>query len=62
MTWAQGDFIGNGTVNGADLDIVLSNLGTSSRATASVPEPSTLVLLAAGAIGLLAYVWRPRAA
>jgi len=25
-----------------------------------VPEPSTLVLLAAGLLGLLAYAWRKR--
>ena len=39
------------------------NYGTgsdSSIALSVVPEPSTLALLVAGAIGLLAYVWRRR--
>jgi hypothetical protein len=28
----------------------------------TVPEPSTLTLLAAGALGLIGYAWRRRAA
>jgi hypothetical protein len=58
--WATGDFNGDGSVDGSDLNTVLSNYGTSSHATAAVPEPSTLLLAAAGLVGLLAYAWRKR--
>jgi hypothetical protein len=59
-TWAMGDFNGDGTVNGADLNTVLSNYNQSlylsgSSVVAAVPEPSGLLLAAAGAICLL--VW-----
>ena len=43
------------------------SLSLQSTATAeqlvvsAVPEPSTLALLAAGAIGLIGYAWRRRA-
>ena len=49
-TWTQGDFNGDGKVDINDLTIVLAHynqsLGTSAG-TAPVPEPSTVVLLAA---------------
>ena len=60
MSWAQGDFNGDGTINGADLNIVLSNFNQVARATAAVPEPSTLVLLGIGAFSLLGFAWRRR--
>ena len=58
MDWDQGDFDYNGTVNGADLNTVLSNYNQSLSVGAAVPEPSTLLLAAAGLAGLLAYGWR----
>ena len=60
MYWWQGDFDYNGTVNGADLNIVLSNYNQHLSLGAAVPEPSTLLLAAAGLAGLLAYAWRKR--
>ncbi len=60
MGWYQGDFDYNGTVNGADLNIVLSNYNQHLSVGAAVPEPSTLLLAAAGLAGLLAYAWRKR--
>ena len=58
--WYQGDFDRNGTVNGADLTTVLSNYNQHVSLGAAVPEPSTLLLAAAGLVGLLAYAWRKR--
>ena len=60
MYWSQGDFNYDGTVNGADLNEVLSNYNQSVSVGAAVPEPSTLLLAAAGLAGLLAYAWRKR--
>ena len=60
MTWAQGDFNYDGTVNGADLNAVLSNFNQHVSVAGAVPEPSSLLLLAAGLAGLLAYAWRKR--
>jgi hypothetical protein len=57
MTWTNGDFNQDGTVNGADLNNVLSNFGQSSS---PVPEPSSLALLGAAAVGLLACLWHRR--
>ena len=60
MYWSQGDFDYDGTVNGADLNMVLSNYNQHLSVGAAVPEPSTLLLAAAGLLGLLAYAWRKR--
>ncbi len=62
MTWAQGDFNGDGVVNGVDLDIVLSNYNKTAGvpSMAAVPEPSTLAMLALGAIAMLAWAGRGR--
>jgi autotransporter-associated beta strand protein/T5SS/PEP-CTERM-associated repeat protein len=64
LTWNAGDFNGDGSVNGTDLNTVLSNYNQSVSVGASVgaavPEPSTLLLLAAGLVGLLAYAWKKR--
>jgi hypothetical protein len=60
MDWLHGDFDGNGTVDGADLNVVLSNYNQSAGVAAAAPEPSTLLLAAAGLAGLLAHVRRKR--
>ena len=53
-TWAEGDFTGEGDVSIADYAIVLTNYTTSYPSEppsepSSVPEPTTIVLLAFGA-------------
>lgn len=58
MDWIDGDFNGDGSVNGTDLNAVLSNYNQSVSATTSVPEPSTLALMAAGVLAMLS--WRRR--
>jgi hypothetical protein len=60
MGWRQGDFNYDGTVNGADLNTLLSNFNQHSSVGAAVPEPSTVLLAAAGLLGVLAYGWRKR--
>jgi hypothetical protein len=65
MVWSDGDFDGNGAVDITDLSKVLTNYDKSAGASVginAVPEPSTLVLVVVGAIGLLAYAGRERAA
>ena len=52
--WENGDFNYNGVVNGEDL-LLMENNGY-----VITPEPSTAVLLAVGAAGLLGYTWRRR--
>ena len=59
QVWVNGDFNYDGSVNGTDLNTVLSNYNQSLPAsTAAVPEPSTLLLMVLGLVGLLA--WRRR--
>ena len=60
MTWAQGDFNYDTTVNGADLNAVLSNFNQHVNVTGAVPEPSSLLSLAAGLAVLLTYAWWKR--
>ena len=64
--WGDGDFNGDGDVDVWDFDgsgdaqLLSSNMGTAHDVGATVvPEPSTLALLAMGAMGL-AYGWRRR--
>ncbi len=63
-TWSQGEFTGDGTVDINDLTIVLAHygqsLGAAAGGMAAVPEPSTLVLISAAAIGLLGCIWQGR--
>jgi hypothetical protein len=64
-TW-PGDVNADGRVDINDLTIVLTNygktLGVAAAGVAAVPEPVSLLLAAAGALGLLACTWRKRAA
>jgi hypothetical protein len=64
MTWENGDFNNDQKVDVNDLTIVLTNYnrsaGSSANGMAAVPEPSTLVLIAVGVLGLLGYAWRRR--
>jgi hypothetical protein len=64
VTYSEGDFTGDGMVDINDLTIVLAHygntIGSSPAGMAAVPEPSILVLAAAGLAGLLACACRSR--
>ena len=63
MTWSQGEFTGTGTVDINDLTLVLGSYNqtfSASAATATVPEPSTLVLVGLAALMLAAIAKRAR--
>ena len=49
--WGQGDFNGDGLVNVGDLGILAGHWGWTAP-VAEVPEPASLMLLAAGALGV----------
>jgi fibronectin-binding autotransporter adhesin len=52
-TKAEGDFNSSGTVNWADLGILMNNMGTGGGAPATAPEPCSAMLLMFGAAALL---------
>jgi hypothetical protein len=54
-TWTEGDLNGDDIVNVGDLGVVASHWGWhgSPAAAGAVPEPATMLLVAAGALGLL---------
>ena len=62
MSWTTGDFNRDGAVDVNDLTIVLARYGQISGADImAVPEPTSITVLLAGAISLLALAARRRA-
>ena len=69
-TWAQGDFRYTGATSLADLNALIGNYGKTGPVSSAVviagmgvstvPEPSTLILLATGLVSLLCFGWRRR--
>jgi len=56
-TWGMGDFTGEGAVNAADAAVMAANWNPPVAESASVPEPSILVMIGS----LLAFaLWRKR--
>jgi len=51
--WAMGDFNGDGTVNDADATVLAANWQVGASPQATVPEPSTLLLMGLGCLMLL---------
>ncbi|MHB9046797.1 MAG: PEP-CTERM sorting domain-containing protein, partial [Pirellulales bacterium] len=60
-TWADGDFDGNGTVDIFDVAAMQVNYGHGVESS-PVPEPSTLLLVMVGVLGILIGWWRQQKA
>jgi hypothetical protein len=53
VTWAMGDFDGDDLVGPRDASIMAANWGYGSSEATAVPEPTALMLLVGGLVGLL---------
>ena len=51
-TWSHGDFTSDGSVGLSDLYVLADHYGDEPGLEATVPEPATLALLAAGVLGI----------